>query len=159
MFYIAFQISWFIIIFLNSKRSPRWNQERSPRLYFTTTSWRKASSYRKLTALFATWRTCSESEMGLSIALRRKKYAICFAPVRRRECCCSFTFKKSWRILAMREHYPSTRSICQMLTGASKLFLLLIHSTWFLILNICLLSVTEGEEGRNTFPQPKIFCS
>ena len=97
--------------------------------------------------------------MELNIVLRRKKYVICFATTLRKECCCFFTFKKSWRRIATWGHYPSTRSICQMLTGASKLFLLLIHSTWSLILNMCLLSITGEEEGADTFPQPKIFCS
>ena len=97
--------------------------------------------------------------MELNIVLRRKKYVICFATTLQKECCCFFTFKKSWRIIATWEHYPSTRSICQMLTGASKLFLLLIHSTWSLILNMCLLSITGEEEGADTFPRPKIFCS
>ena len=97
--------------------------------------------------------------MELNIVLRRKKYVICFATTLRKECCCFFTFKKSWRGIATWEHYPSTRSICQMLTGASKLFLLLIHSTWSLIMNVCLLSITGEEEGADTFPRPKIFCS
>ena len=97
--------------------------------------------------------------MELNIVLRRKKYAICFATTHQKECCCFFTFKKSWRGIATWEHYPSTRSICQMLTGASKLFLHLIHSTWSSILNMCLLSITGEEEGADTFPQPKIFCS
>ena len=97
--------------------------------------------------------------MELNIVLRRKKYVICFATTLQKECCCFFTFKKSWRIIAIWEHYPSTRNICQMLTGASKLFLLLIHSTWSLILNMWLLSITGEEEGADTFPQPKIFCS
>ena len=97
--------------------------------------------------------------MELNIVLRRKKYAICFATTLQKECCCFFTFKKSWRGIATWGHYPSTRSICQMLTGASKLFLLLIHSTWSLIMNVCLLSITGEEEGADTFPRPKIFCS
>ena len=97
--------------------------------------------------------------MELNIVLRRKKYAIYFATTHQKECCCFFTFKKSWRGIATWGHYPSTRSICRMLTGASKLFLLLIHSTWSLILNMWLLSITGEEEGADTFPQPKIFCS
>jgi len=79
------------------------------------------------------------------------------AQTRLKECCYSITFKRSWRRKKIWEPYHLTRSTCQMLIGALKLFLHLILFIWSLIPNMSLHSAKEEEEAKDIFHLPRNF--